>query len=291
MQNAGESPAGRRGGVKKKIEINCTSKDYISLDDIANFQGDLKDLSKINFKKLKNSILEHGFCSPFHLWEKDKKYYCLDGNQRTRVLLTLRGEGYSIPNLPVTFIKAKTKKQAKKILLSLTSQFGNMTSQGLYQFMMDADLGMDEVEDSFSFPEIEFGSFKSEFFDKEPGNDPDEDKVETPEAVRNPVVKSGDLIELGRHRLVCGDATNSTDYSKLMGNEKANLVLTDPPYNVDYVGRTKDSLKIKNDKMDDMTFYNFLHAFYTNCLSFAEAGSAIYVCHADYEGDTILGVL
>lgn len=269
--------------ANKKLEINCSAKDYLELDDIINFQGELKDLSKANYKRLEKSISDNGFCSPFHIWEDKGKFYCLDGTQRTRVLITLRKKGWVIPKLPVTFIKAKTKKQAKKILLSLTSQYGNMTRQGLYQFMMDAELEMDEVEESFNFPEIEFASFRSEFFDKEPGNDPDEDKVESPEAVRNPVIKNGDLIELGRHRLICGDATKPEDYSILMGKEKANLILTDPPYNVDYIGKTKDKLKIKNDKMNDLDFFNFLSVFYTNCMTFIEGGSSIYVFHPDRE--------
>ncbi|MBE0344402.1 site-specific DNA-methyltransferase, partial [Paenibacillus sp. 28ISP30-2] len=89
---------------------------------------------------------------------------------------------------------------------------------------------------------------------------------------------------LGKHRLICGDSTNPQDIATLMNGKKAQLIVTDPPYNVDYTGKTKDALKIENDKMDNDQFYDFLLAAYTQMFEVADDGASIYVFHADSEG-------
>ncbi len=88
----------------------------------------------------------------------------------------------------------------------------------------------------------------------------DEFNGELPE---NPKSKLGDIYKLGRHRLMCGDSTDINCVETLMNGNKADIFITDPPYNVDYTGKTKDNLKIQNDKMDDSSFRDFLkNAFY-----------------------------
>ena len=96
--------------------------------------------------------------------------------------------------------------------------------------------------------------------------------------------KEGDLWQLGKHRLICADSTDSASISRLMGGDSASLVVTDPPYNVDYTGKTADALKIKNDTMDDSSFYKFLLSAYTNMYNSLDDGGSIYVFHADTEG-------
>ena len=109
----------------------------------------------------------------------------------------------------------------------------------------------------------------------------DEDAV--PENVE-PRVKKGDLWQLGNHRLLCGDATNVDDLQILFRDKKADLYLTDPPYNVDYAGKTKDALKIQNDKFDDDNFNNFLTDAFKNSAKKIKAGGSFYIFHADSEG-------
>ena len=95
-------------------------------------------------------------------------------------------------------------------------------------------------------------------------------------------VQCGDVWTVGRHRLVCGDATNAEDVAALMDGKQANLVLTDPPYNVAF--QSSDGLSIKNDKQTDSAFYEFLLAAFTNMASVLEPGGSAYVFHADTEG-------
>lgn len=100
-----------------------------------------------------------------------------------------------------------------------------------------------------------------------------------------PVSKLGEIYRLGRHRLICGDATKPEDVTKLMGGIKADMIFTDPPYNLDYEGKTADALKIENDKFKtNEAFFQFLLASFKNLAENSKSGAAIYVCHADSEG-------
>jgi DNA modification methylase len=110
-----------------------------------------------------------------------------------------------------------------------------------------------------------------------------EDDYEIPDEIATDIVL-GDLFEIGEHKLLCGDSTQTDTFKSLFGQQMADLVITDPPYNVDYVGKTKDALKIGGDKQKDGDFYQFLYDFYTALGSYTKAGGAWYVWHADSEG-------
>ena len=110
-----------------------------------------------------------------------------------------------------------------------------------------------------------------------------EDEVPSNEQVETRV-KRGDIWKLGEHRLMCGDSTVITDVEKLMNGEKADLLLTDPPYNVAYEGKTEEKLTIKNDKQDDSQFLQFLTDCFSCAFSVLKEGASFYVWHADSEG-------
>lgn len=97
------------------------------------------------------------------------------------------------------------------------------------------------------------------------------------------ICKAGDIWQLGEHRLMCGDSTDAENISALMQGEKADLWLTDPPYNVDYQGRTKDRLKIKNDKQDENKFFEFLKSAFGAAKGFLKDGAAFYIWYASVE--------
>lgn len=109
----------------------------------------------------------------------------------------------------------------------------------------------------------------------------DEDEVPEPVA---PKVVLGEVYILGNHRLMCGDSTAISSVERLMNGEKADMVWTDPPYNVAYEGKTKNKLKIENDSMSQESFYNFLLDAHKNMFLSTKPGGAIYVAHSDSEG-------
>ena len=96
-----------------------------------------------------------------------------------------------------------------------------------------------------------------------------------------PVAKLGDLWQLGRHKVMCGDSTKESDVITLMGDEKADMIFTDPPYNVDYSGRGKEtSNKIENDNMTGIAFREFLSKAFENCKNILKAKGGAYICYA-----------
>jgi len=107
---------------------------------------------------------------------------------------------------------------------------------------------------------------------------------DVPEIQPNPVTRPGDLWVLGPHRVQCGSSTDAKDLARLVGTGKADLVVTDPPYNVNYEGKTKDHLKIANDAMTPEGFRLFLDAFYAATAAVTREGGCIYVAYAEREG-------
>lgn len=106
----------------------------------------------------------------------------------------------------------------------------------------------------------------------------DEDAV--PEITETPVTIPGDLWILGYHRVLCGDATSASDIARLMDGDTADLVFTDPPYNVDYQGYTEERLTIQNDKMTPEQFQQFLQSTFRSYREVVKKGASLYVCHS-----------
>jgi DNA modification methylase len=110
----------------------------------------------------------------------------------------------------------------------------------------------------------------------------EEDFYEIPDDIKTDIVE-GDLFEIGPHKLLCGSSLETDSWKKLLGDKLIDLVVTDPPYNVNYVGKTKDAMTIQNDSMDSNSFYQFLYDFYTATNSYTKEGGAWYVWHASSE--------
>ena len=143
-----------------------------------------------------------------------------------------------------------------------------------------------ELELSTLDMDMELFGFES-YEDDEPQEVVEDDyEVEVPE---EPKAKYGDIYQLGKHRLMCGDSTSIDDVSKLMNGETVDLLITDPPYNVNYEGGTKNKLTIMNDKMDNDNFRQFLSDAFTCADSVMKPGAAFYIWHADSEGYNFRG--
>jgi len=129
----------------KTFKIACETKDFLDWHNITEFQGGLKIRDEADIEKAKTSILKYGWSFPFFVWVSGKTNYCLDGHARLLVLKQLEEEGYLIPELPVVYISAKNRAEAKQKLLRLNSNFGHLTKESVLEFAEDIDLNFDEI--------------------------------------------------------------------------------------------------------------------------------------------------
>lgn len=220
------------------------------------------------YEKIKNSILEFGYVEPIIV---NYDMTVIGGHQR---LTVLRDLGHTEVQCVVLEIKDDAKVKALNIALNKIA--GEWDEKMLADLLVDiqaADFNTDFT--GFEPPEIE------QLFSKVHDKEIKDDDFDVDEALKEESIsKQGDLWLLGKHRLVCGDSTIPETYEKLMDGKKANMILTDLPYNVDYEGTAG---KIKNDNMGDKEFYEFLLKAYTNMFENIVDGGAIYVFHADRE--------
>ena len=225
-----------------------------------------------NINALKKSLKKHGFSIPFAVWKDGSTIYTIDGHTRKRALEELKHEGEEVPDKLKAFeIDAKDRKEAVQILVEVFNQKHNQFDNEVLINWLDVE--QVEIQDleavNLSSPIIEKSETQEDDFEI-----PDEDEIETD-------IKLGDLIEIGRHRLLCGDSTDSDQVAKLMNGEKYDLIVTDPPYNVAYEGGT--GLTIMNDKMKSSDFVQFLTDYFSTTLINTKKGGGIYVFFADME--------
>ena len=221
------------------------------------------------YEKLKRSIEQFGYVEPV-IWNKTTGRV-VGGHQRLKVLMDM-----GITEVECVVVEMD-ESQEKALNIALNKISGDWDKDKLALLIADLQ-GADFDVSLTGFEPAEIDDlFKDTLKD---GIKDDEFDVDT-ELQKPTFSKAGDVWSLGRHRLVCGDSTKEETYDLLMGGVKANLVITDPPYNVNYEGSAG---KIKNDNMADEAFYNFLLDAYTQ-MHFAMADDAsIYVFHADTEG-------
>src|SRR5688572_29346888 len=139
---------------KPSIKICCKGAVNIRLEELTQLQGNLKELSEANFRKLKASIIKNGITFPLFIWQHEGANFILDGTQRDRVLRKLADEGYHIPSLPCALITAKDKREACEKILLISSQYGKMTNDSLYEFISKNQLGFPDLEEMLELPQI-----------------------------------------------------------------------------------------------------------------------------------------
>ena len=208
----------------KTIKITCDGTDYVDFKSLVPLQGDLKTLSEENLGKLKKSIIKYGFTAPGFVWKSGKKKYVMDMHQRIKALESLFAEGYTIPDVPIVYIQAKNKVEAKEKLLHISSQYGEFDRGSLDAFLLSINSDAELLETLRLVDEEMDMSFFDEPSIETTGDDEIPEDVET-------ITKLGDLWELGNHRLLCGDSTDKETVEKLMDGQKADMVFTSPPYN------------------------------------------------------------
>ena len=144
------------------ISIKCETKDYMNIAEMTVLQGNLKARTDIDYDKIKLSILKYGFSFPMFIYydKEDKKNYICDGTGRFETLCKMQKDGYLIPDLPIVFIQAADKKEAKQKLLRLNSTYGSLSKKSVLEFASDIELNFDEIAlpdtvIDFSEPEIQ----------------------------------------------------------------------------------------------------------------------------------------
>ena len=221
------------------------------------------------YEKLKRSIEQFGYVEPV-IWNRTTGRV-VGGHQRLKIL---RDAGHTELECVVVDL-SEDKEKALNIALNKIS--GEWDKDKLALLITDLQgLDFDVSLTGFDPAEID-DLFKDSLAD---GVHDDDFDVEA-ELEKPAITKSGDLWKLGRHRLVCGDSTKAETFSLLMAGAKANLVITDPPYNVNYEGSAG---KIKNDNMAGDAFLQFLLDAFTNTANHMADDASIYVFHADTEG-------
>lgn len=257
-----------------KVEINCTGSDTIDIDQLAEFQGELKERSTGDVEKITKSIKKHGFSFHFFVWKNDGKNNVLDGHGRLMALRQMAAAGEEIPALPCVYISAKNEAEAKEKLLKLNSQYGHMTAESVVEFLDGLKVDFDELQ-------LPDGVLDLTKLEPEETKDDDEAPALRPDEVADS--QRGQLYRLGRHYLYCGDSTSAEDMAALMQGTRADLIVTDPPYNVADTGKTADALKIDNDAMDDAGFKEFLSKAFAAMKEPLKAGGAFYIWYASRE--------
>ncbi|MDD3537727.1 MAG: site-specific DNA-methyltransferase [Eubacteriales bacterium] len=246
-----------------------TEMQLVSITKLVPYVNNARTHSPEQINKLRSSLREFGFINPVII---DRDFGVIAGHGR---ILAAKEEG--IAEVPCVFADHLTEAQKKAYILA------------------DNRMGMDAGWDE-ELLRVEIEALQAEAFDlsltgfdekelsdlfKRDG-DVQEDDFDVDAELEKPTFsKSGDVWTLGRHRLVCGDSTKAETFAVLMNGRKANIVVTDPPYNVNYEGTAG---KIKNDNLADEKFYQFLFDAFSNIEKVMADDASIYVFHADTEG-------
>lgn len=248
-----------------------TEMQLISIDKLVPYVNNARTHSAEQIVKLRSSLREFGFVNPIII---DREFNVIAGHGR---LMAAKEEG--INEVPCVFVDYLSESQKKAYILADNRMAMDAGwDEELLKIEMEElqNLGYDLGYTGFDEKEL------ADLFGINDKDVKDDDFDLTAALEKASFVERGDVWFVGKHKLICGDATSSEDVSKLMEDKKANLILTDPPYNVAF--KSSDGLTIQNDSMKNNDFYEFLFSSFKNMAEHLENGGAAYIFHADTEG-------
>lgn len=220
------------------------------------------------YEKIKQSLLKFGYVDPIIV---NEDLTVIGGHQRLTVLKDL---DYETAKCVIVDLPKEDEKALNIALNKITGQWDEALLADLLLDLQESDFNLDLT--GFEPPEID--DILSNVHDKELS----EDEFDVEEELKKQTLsRHGDIWQLGKHRVICGDSTKAETYKQLLDDRKANLVVTDPPYNVDV---EETAGKILNDNMSDGDFYQFLLSMFTQVENHMEDDASIYVFHSDTEG-------
>lgn len=229
------------------------------LADIVPYAANAKKHDKRQINNVAESIKQYGFVQPIVI---DRDGVIVIGHCRAMAAKKLGME-----EVPCVCVDDLTPEQVNALRL-----VDNKSNESDWDF----DLLADEL------PGLDLSAFDFDWgLPEDTTDEVTEDEAPEVDEESEPITKLGDIWQLGRHRLMCGDSTSVECVQKLMGGAQADLLLTDPPYGVDYTGLTKDALKIENDAKSDDEFIAFLQAAFEAANSVMKPGAVFYIWHAD----------
>ena len=249
-----------------------TEMQLVPLSKLVPYINNARTHSPEQVTKLRSSLREFGFVNPVII---DRDYGIIAGHGR---VMAAKEEG--IEEVPCVFVDYLTEAQKKAYIIA-DNRFAQDAGwdEELLRIEIEALQGMDFDVGLTGFNDDEI----ADLFDANGKSEAEDDDFDLSAALeKSSFVQRGDIWTVGRHRLMCGDATSTEDVAALMDGKKANLIVTDPPYNVDF--KSSNGLSIKNDKLENDKFYKFLLAAFHNMAANLEKGGAAYVFHADTEG-------
>lgn len=249
-----------------------TEMQLVAVSKLIPYVNNARTHSAEQVMKLRSSLREFGFINPVII---DRDYNVIAGHGR---IMAAKEEG--IKEVPCVFVDYLTEAQKKAYILADNRMAMDAGwDEELLRIEIESLQGADFDIGLTGFDENDL----ADLFGNDDTSDVKDDDYDLSAALEKAAfVEKGDIWTVGRHRLMCGDATSSEDVDALMEGKKANLVITDPPYNVAF--ESSDGLSIKNDKMSNDKFYEFLLSAFKNMASHLESGGSAYVFHADTEG-------
>jgi DNA modification methylase len=224
------------------------------------------------------SIAEFGFIAPIIVDTNRNRIAAGHGRLMAARLL-------GMDRVPVVAVEHMTERQFRAYVIADNKHTDNSRFDEAVFAAELADLRAEDFDlEPLGFSDEELAALLPDE-DDEPAAAPSEsDSDAVPEPPPAPTSERGDVWRMGKHRLLCGDSLDLAAVAAMMAGDLADLVVTDPPYNVAYQGKTADALTIENDAMADGDFYQFLRDAYTSMFAVSRAGAPIYVFHADSEG-------
>jgi DNA modification methylase len=223
-----------------------------------------RQITDDEMNKLKKSLKEFGFIQPVVV---NKDFTVISGHQRIRAWKEMDKK-----DVPVIFLDI-TKKKEKALNLAMNKISGSWDTEKLYD--MINELSITEEIELTGFEDKEISTILDNFRLEE---EQEEKTVEEAIEEAPTRAKLGDVYQLGNHRLMCGDSTDMLDIKKLIGENKMDMVWTDPPYNVNYESMNKALGSIKNDHMNVDNFNDFIQKVFANLSAVTKQGGVFYVC-------------
>ena len=253
------------------IRHTTTEMQLVNIDRLVPYQNNARTHSPEQINKLRASLREFGFINPVII---DRDFGVIAGHGR---IAAARAEG--ITEVPCVFADHLTEAQKKAYILADNRMALDAGwDEDMLRVEIDALQGADFDLMLTGFDDKEL----SDFFGTNDDDAKDDDFDLSSALEQASFVQKGDVWTVGRHRLMCGDATSMDDVATLMDGKKANLLLTDPPYGVSF--KSSSGLTIQNDSMKNEEFYQFLYDAFAAAVCFLGAGASAYVFHADTEG-------